>query len=939
MHLTLKVCVMRRLFQFLLLFFLPLFVCAQQPHEQTNAGTDFWVTDVVASYDVNAQIGYGTSEQYFQHMEDYFANHLQEPDEFSDTAYILIVGDIPCAGYAENPNTGWHIDFTVNPDHITEIRVPEEEIMCYITHDIQSKGIYIHTECNVYAYLITRKSQFWTFIDAPMKNAPQKFQIPPIQTGLEDFVLPYTVVGLQSTQNDNWSCEIFPYPPHAINRSFSQSYLVVAHEDNTEVVVDGHYEALSFMSEDTGPADIVWVPDQAHTLHRGEVLVIPMISSAQGPIFLMDSPYEVQVGIHTNCKKVSVFQHRTFYGYRYIVEAVVPFHPNLYGKDFLTLYNFFDQVEGNMCSAHCDNNEDDPMFSHNVVQEVSPTSGVINTFAENTVCYSYPFIYRYMSASSMNGMTRYIYCNNPLIAGEAAFMLAPSRTLKYTTTAVMQLSYADKQVKEAVFPIQPYDYTFGEQALAIYISTSPEGRFTTYVNGELIPDSAFIIDDPQVGRYYIAEIVFRENIPEIVKIENEKGFSASVLEERPFDYYLNLNYILASCIMYNSGCTYDLPAIRPSIGVGVTTFCANDTLRVYTEGNCENYPITWTIEDSTFTLFEPDTLLFPLTFVDTLHFTMIVEKYCPDTLIDTMYVVLHPHLYLPADTIICRGASITAQCDMFGFYQWSDGTTDSTFTPLEAGDYTVRIDNACGSDSATVYVRFYNDPLFVDFGNDTLLCELATLLLDATQQHPANYLWQDSSTNTTYTVIDDGRYWVVVTDGCTGVSDTIDVTYLYDLQIDLGPDTAVCSDRPYTLDATTPYSHYLWHDGTTAPTHEVTAPGTYSVHVYNVCTEADASVTIEVEDCEEMVHVPNAFTPNGDGQNDLFLPVFNHPDRLESYNLHIYDRWGRLLFSTDNPHQGWNCSESPAGVYVWRMEYKAASEGSKILTGSVTVVR
>jgi gliding motility-associated-like protein len=87
------------------------------------------------------------------------------------------------------------------------------------------------------------------------------------------------------------------------------------------------------------------------------------------------------------------------------------------------------------------------------------------------------------------------------------------------------------------------------------------------------------------------------------------------------------------------------------------------------------------------------------------------------------------------------------------------------------------------------------------------------------------------------------------------------------------------------------------------------------------------------------VYVPNAFTPNGDGQNDLFLPVFNHPERLENYSLHIYDRWGRLLFSTDNPHQGWNCSECPAGVYVWRMEYKAAGEGSKILTGSVTVVR
>lgn len=941
MHLIYKVCAMRRFLNFLLLMCFVLPLCAQQPqHEQTNAGTDFWVTDVVASYDVYAQVGYGTFEQYFQQMESYFAEHLYEPDNYADTAYIQVVGNTPCNGYVENPNTGWHYDFTVEPDHIVEIKVPEEEIMCYFSQNPQAKGVYVHTDCEVYAYLITRKPlQWWRNDNYPLKIVPQKFQIPPIQTGLEDFALPYTVVGLQGTQNDYLGCENFSYPTQANNKTLSQSYLVIAHEDNTEVMVEGHFEALSFMSEDTRPEDIVWIPDQTHTLRRGEVLVIPMISSAQGPIFLMDSPYEVQVGIHTNCKKVSVFSHRTFYGFQLMLEAIAPFHPNLLGKDVLTLYSFYDKIKGNMCSVHCDNNDDSPMLSHNVVHYVSPVSGTVNTLTENTVCYRPPFIYRYSNhVEQFDGLPRYFYSRNPLVAGEAAVLSTPPHTsIQYITTPVLQLPYADNQVKEAIFPIQPYDYSLGEQALDIYISTSPEGRFTTYVNGELIPDTVFVIDDPQVGRYYIAEIVFRENIPEIVKIENENGVSAYLLEVRPFLQYSD--QVFTCCTVYNSGCTYDLPAIRPSIGVGVTTFCANDTLQVYTEGNCENYPITWTIEDSTFTLFEPDTLLFPLSFVDTLHFTMVVEKYCPDTLIDTMYVVLHPHLYLPADTIICRGASITAQCDMFGFYHWSDGTTDSTFTPQEEGDYSVRIDNACGSDSTTIQVRFYDDPLYVDFGNDTLMCELATLLLDATQQHPASYLWQDASTNTTYTVINDGRYWVVVTDGCAGTSDTIDVTYLYDLRIDLGPDTTVCSDQPYLLDATTPYSHYLWYDGTTASTHEVTTSGTYSVHVYNACTEVDASVTIEVEECEEDVHIPSAFTPNGDGQNDLFMPVFNHPERLESYSMQVYDRWGRLLFSTDNPQQGWDCSDCPVGVYVWRMEYKAAGEGSKILTGSVTVVK
>ena len=531
----------------------------------------------------------------------------------------------------------------------------------------------------------------------------------------------------------------------------------------------------------------------------------------------------------------------------------------------------------------------------------------------------------------VTGKPAFIYNENPLLPTE--IVVDPwegGDGYACVHSAISQLPYADKQVKEALLPLQQSGTA---DRIVVYITTSNPGIYNTYINGELLPSSLFVIDDTLIGRYYIASIVYEDTIPEIVKVENIHGFSAYVEETRPF------NWLNATATVYNSGCTYLLPSIRPNIGMGVSTFCTHDTLRVYAEGNCENYPITWTIDDTTFTSIGNDTLLFPLAFVDTLHFTMIVEKYCPDTLIDTMYVVLHPHITLPADTIICRGASITAQSDMFGFWQWSDGTASATFTPQEEGDYTVTVVNACGSDSATVHVSFYDDPLYVDFGNDTLLCELATLLLDATQQHPASYLWQDLSTNTTYTVINNGLYWVVVDDGCAGTSDTIDVTYLYDLQIDLGRDTTICYTHPYMLDVTRPFSHYLWHDGTTAPVHWVDMSGTYSVHVYNACTEADASVTVEVEECEEAVHVPNAFTPDGDGQNDLFLPVFNHPERLESYSMQVYDRWGRLLFSTENLHQGWDGRGCPTGTYVWRMEYKAAGEKPQLLTGSVTVVR
>lgn len=916
---------MRCLLNFLLMMCIALSLCAQQPHEQTNAGTDFWVTDVVASFFADAD-----AMDYYQQIHANFEFYLHNPDDYADTAVILIVGNSPCSGYAENVNTGWHTNFSVTPGMVTEIKVPEEEIMCYINQGVQQKGIYVHTESEVYAYFITRLAKNWMAGSDPLKNTPQKFQIPPVQTGLTEVNLPISLGIAQSSA----CCLEMSALAIDMKEFLSLSYLIVGMEDHTDVMVSGHYEASAPLYDTSTHISITWVPDTSYTLQRGEVLVIPFVCSERGPIYKMTPPVAIDIPIHTNCNKVSIFQHRTF---NYLgsclmpYESVSPYHPDLFGSDFLAMDEIGSTPWGRLQSKRCGDIEDNPKISDRVYHYDQ-----LNTFHENDICQCSSPSFAFTVLPTLQefwGTLKFIYNNNPLMPTE---MLAHSQMIHPFTCIsgpLTQLLYADKQVKEVIFPIL---HSEADGEVVLFIATSPQGRFTTFVNGELLPDTSFIIDDSQSGQYYVATLTYQGNeIPEVIKIDNNNGFSAQLQEIRCYaqDYY-----DLATNTISNSGCTYNLTPIQPNIGTGVTTFCANDTLRVYTEGNCENYPITWTVDDSTFTLFDDDVLIFPFSVVDTLHLTMVVEKNCPDTLIDTVYVVLNPHLTLPTDTIICRGATITAQSDMFGFYHWSDGTEGATITPQEEGDYTVRIDNACGSDSATIHVRFY-DTLALDFGNDTLLCELATLLLDATQQHPASYTWQDLSTNSTYTVINDGRYWVVVDDGCAGTSDTIDVTYLYDLRIDLGPDTTVCSDQHYLLDATTPYSHYLWHDGTTAPTHEVTTPGTYSVHVYNVCTEADASVTIEVEECEEDVHVPNAFTPNGDGQNDLFMPVFNHPERLESYSMQVYDRWGRLLFSTDNPQQGWDCSECPVGVYVWRMEYKAAGEGSKLLTGSVTVVR
>lgn len=77
---------------------------------------------------------------------------------------------------------------------------------------------------------------------------------------------------------------------------------------------------------------------------------------------------------------------------------------------------------------------------------------------------------------------------------------------------------------------------------------------------------------------------------------------------------------------------------------------------------------------------------------------------------------------------------------------------------------------------------------------------------------------------------------------------------------------------------------------------------------------------------------PNAFTPNGDGSNDVFRPIF--PCDVLYSNLKIYSRWGALVFETTEPETGWDGRidgvDAASDVYVWRLEYEAIRSGQQL---------
>lgn len=99
--------------------------------------------------------------------------------------------------------------------------------------------------------------------------------------------------------------------------------------------------------------------------------------------------------------------------------------------------------------------------------------------------------------------------------------------------------------------------------------------------------------------------------------------------------------------------------------------------------------------------------------------------------------------------------------------------------------------------------------------------------------------------------------------------------------------------------------------------------------------------TIHVGTAQRVVAAADAFTPNGDGKNDIFIPEVKCSDELE-YVFRIYNRWGQLLFETYDPHKGWdgsfNNKEQPVGVYVYYIEYTCGN-CHDFKKGNITLLR
>jgi len=318
------------------------------------------------------------------------------------------------------------------------------------------------------------------------------------------------------------------------------------------------------------------------------------------------------------------------------------------------------------------------------------------------------------------------------------------------------------------------------------------------------------------------------------------------------------------------------------------------------------------------------------------------------TIRDSVEIILKatPTLLLPPDSIFCNTVDWNldiSSADPEATYIWRGISTKPDIHIVGSGLYHATLSNRCGTVSDSVNVELIVSPT-VNLGDDEVFCGSLQPVIK-TVGLPSNnesYQWSNGDIQSNSTLVGEGDHWVVVSNKCGSASDTFNVRLSPYPIVDLGPDTTLCGNFNLLLDAGNPGMQYEWLPfGETTQVINATEQVVYTVTVTNDdgCATSD---DFEIDDkCVSFTFVPTAFSPNGDNLNDKFAPKLVN---YEDYSMIIFDRWGEVVFTSDDIHLGWdgkiNGEIAPLGVYYYSIRFITTENGEyKTVNGPVRIIR
>lgn len=377
--------------------------------------------------------------------------------------------------------------------------------------------------------------------------------------------------------------------------------------------------------------------------------------------------------------------------------------------------------------------------------------------------------------------------------------------------------------------------------------------------------------------------------------------------------------------------TYNSPQ-TPKLDLGPDQLtCANSVTLLRVPAGFARYRWFDGSTDSTFTAFSPGTY-----WVD-------VWDACGNQYSDSIQLKLQAlgDVELGADRNICAGDTLHLSIAGFTQLKWWPATglnCDTCKSIIAKPDTTTRYymtarrGNCFAGDSVLITV---NAQPKVDLGPDRAFCSDTTWQLIGPLVPSLSYRWNTGATTPSINVNQTGAYALEVRNaaGCNA-RDTAKLTFISNFSFDLGMDTTLCTGKSIRLplksiDATA----YRWSTGEQSASIEIREPGLYILEgTKDNCSWRD-SINITLEDCNRFaVYVPNVMSTTS-AVNAQFHPFFSTQTELVTYQFDIFDRWGEMVFRSQDAQQSWDGTKNGQwcnqGVYVWTLRARYRENGQE----------
>ena len=346
------------------------------------------------------------------------------------------------------------------------------------------------------------------------------------------------------------------------------------------------------------------------------------------------------------------------------------------------------------------------------------------------------------------------------------------------------------------------------------------------------------------------------------------------------------------------------------------------------------------------------------------------EKGCIDTVFKTFLVNPLPQINAGVDTFVCLGTPIKLNVSGVSQYDWVSGPTLSctncttpTINPVSDASYIVKGTSAQGCvayDSIKVHVV---NPSKIIASPDVSICIGESVKLYASGTTNISWaletgLFGNVATSptakptrtTTYKVYGNDAY------GCFPSIDSVIVNVNPLPTVDAGNDTTMMAGHPIQLKPTysQDVSRVQWEPSLFLNCSDCKFPistplysATYTVFAYteNGCMAKDV-INVYGTCTKENLFIPNTFSPNGDGSNDIFYPRGRGVQKIKSFK--IFNRWGQLVyvmgnFMANNQYAGWDGTKkqqfAPPDVYIYMIDLICENGNVITIKGDVTLIR